>query len=352
MFGTEYLNEKHYVLSRLWFVAFIALGTLLFFNVISIDNTAEKFTFKIGLIVLTFLSWIFYRFIIKYPNKFIDARKTLLLLIDISLLTATLWVLKSNGFYLLPIYIIIVMMSSAYLGFMYLYISLLFSSVSWIFLVKTSSYWHTSENVIVLFALTSFVVAFLYSKHLTSLYEQQEELHENLEHSNYDANFDELTGLANRKQYHAYMQELFQEETFFALLFIDLNKFKPINDTYGHDVGDKVLIETANRLKESIDEEDFIARLGGDEFVIITKRKKAFLDKFIENLERTVIGYHYMGDVIVLIDLSIGISLYPDDSKTETFLRKCADEAMYVAKNTKDRSHVFYEELKASENFS
>jgi len=81
-----------------------------------------------------------------------------------------------------------------------------------------------------------------------------------------------LTGVANRKQYKDTMMDLIHEKEPFALLFIDLNKFKAINDTHGHHVGDEVLKEVARRLSENIDDDDFLARLGGDEFVIITKR--------------------------------------------------------------------------------
>ncbi|MBA1420790.1 MAG: diguanylate cyclase [Epsilonproteobacteria bacterium] len=106
----------------------------------------------------------------------------------------------------------------------------------------------------------------------------------------------------------------------------------------------------ARRLSEGIVEDDMLARLGGDEFVIITRRKKAFLPKFLSRLEEITIGNHTVGNKDILIELSIGVSLFPDDSKSETFLRKYADEAMYCAKKRNDTYHVFYEEIKSSED--
>ena len=146
-----------------------------------------------------------------------------------------------------------------------------------------------------------------------------------------------------------------KERTPFALFFIDLNKFKVVNDTYGHDVGDKVLQEAASRLTHAIGNDDFIARLGGDEFVIITKRKKVFLKKFVESIETNVIGKHVINGITVPISLSIGISIFPDDSPDEMMLSKHADEAMYMAKKKEDTYYQFYsdtvEEVPKSKNW-
>jgi len=152
--------------------------------------------------------------------------------------------------------------------------------------------------------------------------------------------------LANRKTYEQELKSAFKAKEFFALLFIDLNKFKNINDTYGHHIGDEVLIEVAKRLKSQMDEEDFLARLGGDEFAIISRKKKVFLPKFVKKLEKNVIGDHQIDDIKVSIELSIGISMYPDDAKSSIMLAKYADIAMYAAKKRKNCYHVFYEELK------
>jgi len=346
MHDNTFVKEKSYIYIRFWFILVITIVTFLFLGFQSKGINSSELVLKISLVSLTFFSMFYYRFIIKFPDVMVDIRKSFILLLDFTFLTFVILLLKSFGLFLFPIYIIIIMLSSANFGFMYFYISLLFASLSWVFLVQVSFYWDVHSDIVSLYALTAFIVSFIYSKHLWYLYEEQEVLSETLEHSTYDANFDTLTHLPNRKQYHSYMKELFAEEAFFALLFIDLNKFKPINDTYGHDIGDKVLIEVAKRLSSSLEEEDFIARLGGDEFVIITKRKKAFLDKFLQKLVSETIGGFIVQNKDIFISLSVGVSIYPEDSTSETFLRKCADEAMYIAKQDENRSYVFYSEIK------
>ncbi len=347
MYQPEYIKEKNYTLSRIWIVLFITIVTFLFLETQDKTIEANYFLLKILLVALSIISIFHYQLLLKFPQVMVDARKFFLLVLDLLSLTFVILLLKSLGIFLFPLYVIIIMVSSVSFGFLHFYTSLFLSALSWAFLVKTSSYWMEHSDIVAVFAITSFIVPLIYNRHLYQLYDIQDELHDTLESSAHDANYDLLTGLANRKQYQEYMEELLEQETFFSLLFIDLNKFKPINDTYGHAIGDEVLIEVAKRLKISIDDEDVLARLGGDEFVIITQRKKLFLASFIDKLEKnTITTFKASNNVNIMISLSIGISIYPEDSKSETFLRKCADEAMYVAKKDPNRSHVFYSEIK------
>jgi len=294
-------------------------------------------------------SVLYYSFIVKFPDKLVYARKLLLLFLDIVTLTICIIIVGKTGFFLLPLYILIVMESGVNFGLSYFYFSLVVSSLSWMELIRYSDYWKENADTVEIFAITTFLIPLVYLKKITHMHEEQEILHETLQYTEEVANYDALTGLFNRKYYHEYMKRALKEREFFALLFIDLNKFKMVNDMYGHDVGDAVLTETAKRLRSVIQKGDMLARLGGDEFVIITKRKKVFLATFLKKLEDAVIGTHKVGEVDIKIELSIGISLYPNDSKAETFLRKCADEAMYCAKKRRDTHHVFYEEIKSSE---
>jgi diguanylate cyclase (GGDEF)-like protein len=237
------------------------------------------------------------------------------------------------------------MRSGLSFGVSFFYSSLVLSGVSWIALLTYSPYWKEHSDIIISFAMTTFLIPMFYLKFISHIHEENNELAQTLNEVEYDTNYDELTGVANRKQYKEQMLNFLNEKQPFALLFIDLNKFKTINDTHGHHVGDEVLKEVARRLSDNLDDDDFIARLRGDEFVIITKRKKVYLDKFLAKLERSVIGRHKVGKIIVPIELSIGISLYPDDNHTAMMLAKFADEAMHMAKKSEDRYHYFYHEI-------
>jgi len=297
------------------------------------------------LLVLTLFSVAHYYFINTFPNKWVSFRKNLLIIADLSVLTYLILTFGEIGLFLLPLYILIVMRSGLSFGVSFFYSSLALAGISWVALLTYSPYWKEHSDIIATFAMTTFLIPMFYLKFITRVHEENNELAQTLNDVSYDANYDELTGVANRKQYKDTMMELLNEKEPFALLFIDLNKFKAINDTHGHHVGDEVLKEVARRLSENLDDGDFLARLGGDEFVIITKRKKVYLDKFLAKLERSVIGRHKVGSIIVPIELSIGISLYPDDNRTAMMLAKFADEAMYMAKKSEDRYHYFYHEI-------
>jgi len=345
-----YKKEQKYVFFRLLLLIAITAISFMLIRTLTTTHKREFFSLEIVLIGLSIFSLVHYVIFQKFPFFLLKTRNFILILLDILALTASIVISGSIGLFLLPLYILIVMENGIRFGFSYFYFSIALSSFSWLFLVSYSEYWQTHSDTVAIFAITTFLIPLMYMKQMMNMHEKHEILHETLQSTEYDANYDALTKLPNRKHYESFMKGLLKEREFFALLFIDLNKFKVINDTYGHDVGDAVLIEVAKRLNDSLDEEDMLARLGGDEFVIITKRKKVFLAKFLEKLEKITIGNHQVDNVSVLIELSIGISLSPDDSKSETFLRKYADEAMYCAKKRNDTYHVFYEEIKSSED--
>jgi diguanylate cyclase (GGDEF)-like protein len=166
------------------------------------------------------------------------------------------------------------------------------------------------------------------------------------------AKHDPLTGLANRAQGYAFAESIFararRSGTQAAVLVIDLDRFKPINDTYGHDVGDSVLQEVARRLKASLRGEDVVARLGGDEFLAVLSSIRNGSDAanacrhIIASLELPI----RVRDLQLRISPSIGISIFPRDGSDISLLAKNADMAMYHAKqNGRNTFHFFTEEL-------
>ena len=149
------------------------------------------------------------------------------------------------------------------------------------------------------------------------------------------ANYDALTGLANRDFLTNKIEECTQNlNKKFVFLFIDLDGFKEINDSYGHAIGDQVLKEVANRLKHSIDTDDFVARLGGDEFVIIKcdLYNLDAIDGFKESILKTLTKPIYHEGKTLHINASIGFSRFPQDGLDYDQLAHHADRAMYVMK--------------------
>jgi len=347
--NNAYFKEKEYALSHLWFILLLTFVSFIMVQITKQQTSSYAYLLKILLSSLSFYSLIHYGFVVRFPRLFARTRKFILIAVDLIILTLSIVTVGSSGLFLLPLYILIVMESGISFGLVYFYFSIILSSVSWILLVLYSLYWRTHSDTVAVFAVTTFLIPLIFLKQIMNMHQKHDRLHEKLETTQQDAHIDALTSLPNRKKYDSYMKKLLKENEFFALFFIDLNKFKVINDTYGHHIGDEVLIEVAKRLTESIDKEDMLARLGGDEFVIITKRKRIFIEKFLKKLEEITIGNYQVGNIHVLIELSIGISLFPYDSKSEIFLRKYADEAMYVAKKESETYHVFYEEIRSSE---
>ncbi|MGS0680517.1 EAL domain-containing protein [Shewanella sp. 125m-7] len=162
------------------------------------------------------------------------------------------------------------------------------------------------------------------------------------------ANYDPLTGLPNRRMLLDYLNaEIMKSdsrEQHFALMFIDLDYFKEVNDTLGHDMGDMLLSEAAKRLKACIRESDVVARLGGDEFTVVLSGITDIkgVDKVAKHILTRIAEPYSLGEETAYISASIGITLYPDDAATIDGLLKHADQAMYAAKDEgRNRFHYF-----------
>jgi len=343
----HYREEKVYASTRLVALVIIAFFSFLFYRQVNSDLQTKML--YIGLILGggVFLSVLHYIFLTMRPQSMVTLRKIFLLVMDFAILTFFIDLMGAYGLFLLPFYVIIIMGSGISYGVKCFYTSLVLSVLSWMVLLVYSPYWREHSDTIAVFAITTFLIPLFYLKFIARVHEENDALNEILTRTSKDANYDTLTSIPNRKMYKSTMLNLIADKEPFALLFIDLNRFKVINDAYGHHIGDLVLQEVVKRLQSNISEEDFLARLGGDEFVIISKRKKAFLPKFLEKLEANVIGKHRVEGIVVPIELSIGISLFPEDGENDMILSKHADEAMYRAKKKRNVYHMFYSDIKS-----
>ena len=162
------------------------------------------------------------------------------------------------------------------------------------------------------------------------------------------AYYDPLTGLPNRTLFYSLLEQALTEahrnQSHGALLFLDLDRFKNINDSFGHSPADLVLKEVGNRLTTTLRGEDIVSRLGGDEFVIalfdIKRREHAgnVAQKLLAALAEPFFIEHHE----VMLSASIGISIFPEDGRDTETLIKNADVAMYRAKKQGRSTHVFY----------
>ena len=162
--------------------------------------------------------------------------------------------------------------------------------------------------------------------------------HAESEIKNY-ANYDQLTQLPNRRLFSDRLEQEVKraqrESYLIALLFIDLDRFKEVNDTLGHEVGDQLLVEAAVRIKLCVRDYDTVARLGGDEFTVILSELLNISDigRIAQDIIDRLTEPFILNDREVYISASIGIAIYPDDALTVADLIKHADQTMYAAKN-------------------
>ncbi|QYJ80528.1 sensor domain-containing diguanylate cyclase [Shewanella acanthi] len=152
--------------------------------------------------------------------------------------------------------------------------------------------------------------------------------------------YDQLTHLPNRELFcdriHKALSRANRDSSYFSLLYLDLDKFKWVNDTFGHSAGDLLLQQTAQRILSCVRDVDTVARFGGDEFVILLERVDSAQNTLIaaQKIQQALNIPFELGEAQVSIFPSIGIALYPEHGKDEWQLLSCADAAMYKAKKS------------------
>jgi diguanylate cyclase (GGDEF)-like protein len=191
-------------------------------------------------------------------------------------------------------------------------------------------------------------IAFLISYYSSKKIEYNEKL-------NKLAYTDKLTGLDNRflfmKSLKQYLNRLVRYEEDGALFFLDLDGFKYINDTYGHEAGDILLTRVAGRFRGLMRESDFIGRIGGDEFTIlaVNVQSKEEISKIGQRILEEIRRPYIINGQKMEIGISIGIARLPQDGLEQEIVLKKADEAMYYVKSSTKNDYCFYEDMEHTE---
>lgn len=184
---------------------------------------------------------------------------------------------------------------------------------------------------------------------LSAFFKMNEKVHHRTQTLDYKAHHDELTGLENRTKMFDKIQSAImnskESNSKAAVLFIDLNKFKQLNDTFGHDAGDLILKETAIRLKNTVRSDDNVFRTGGDEFVVIIKNliKRSQVQNIVCNIINAFKKPVMIQGKQIEILVSIGIAISPDDTDNRDDILKFSDIAMYEAKHDEDAEFKFFD---------
>lgn len=188
----------------------------------------------------------------------------------------------------------------------------------------------------------------IYDINLTDQQEAQSQLLKQKEELLHKAYYDELTKLPNRTYFNdklvQAMSKAKNNKTLLAIIFIDLDGFKEVNDTLGHNVGDAVLCEVSNRFKNVLRKTDTISRFGGDEFVCIIEDLSScdIASTLAQKLLNTIREPMNIHNQLIQMRCSIGISIYPDDADNITQLLHYADTAMYEVKDSGKNDFRFY----------
>jgi diguanylate cyclase (GGDEF)-like protein/PAS domain S-box-containing protein len=161
--------------------------------------------------------------------------------------------------------------------------------------------------------------------------------------------YDSLTGLPNRLLFAERINQAMmiskRLNSMMAVCFLDLDEFKPVNDDYGHSVGDLLLVEMANRMQNNVRESDTVARMGGDEFAILLLNIKSIeecetiITKILDSINKP---YIFQNNESANVSASIGVTLYPHDNVPSDILLRHADQAMYVAKESGKNQYIFH----------
>ena len=152
-----------------------------------------------------------------------------------------------------------------------------------------------------------------------------------LHHQAYE---DTLSGLPNRRSFYALLNGNIANKKEFCLLFIDLDGFKQINDSLGHDYGDILLQHVSKRIVSCVRSDDFVARLGGDEFTVVLNglTNKTKIDQIVSNILLSLESVFDLKNERIFASASLGVTLYPLDGNNVDTLIKNADQAMYESK--------------------
>lgn len=259
-------------------------------------------------------------------------RRILSMVVDVGATTYAIYFLHEVAMPFFGLYLFNACGNGFRFGPRYLYLSTILSVSGFTFALVTSEYWtmHRTMGIGLLIVLIVIPVYF------ATLVRQ---LHTALARLHTVANHDTLTGLPNRHSFYEQLQLTLRlakrKNASFAVAFVDLDGFKPINDALGHAAGDTVLKSVANRLKQCVRNDDIVARFGGDEFVIILSDiHKTAIPSIARKIVDTIAKPLKLDDQTVIPTSSMGIATYPDNGQSVDELIAHADAAMYKSKRT------------------
>jgi len=312
------------VLSFIFIIGFFYLGKITPWTVLFV-----------GVVCLFSIFWL--SFLKRYPGDYLWRRR-FISLFDISVVSIALIIAGEWGAIFYFLYLWIIVGNGMRFGTKSLMEVMMLGVVGYSTVLTYSEYWLNNMPTGVGLLLGLIILPSFYLVLIKRLHTLNEKLNIELHKATYAATHDGMTKLLNREYFFQRVKEKVDEaERYnekFAIMFIDLDGFKDVNDNFGHHYGDELLKTTAKKIKQVVRKSDLVARLGGDEFAIIlyginNEQIDAFAKRLLTQIEQRISSVKKD----IHLTASVGISLYPDNGNLADTLVMAADTAMYRSKN-------------------
>ena len=275
-------------------------------------------------------------------------RLNLSLIGDCAMVSFGFYAMGINGVVWYPIYVWVMIGNGFRFGVQRLHVAMLATTVGFLVASIANGLWQTHLPIAMGLFVGILILPIFFSTILQRLNAANEELKRRIDESEYQATHDQLTRLPNRllledRLGHA-LSRANRAHKNLAVLFIDVDNFKSINDNFGHSVGDTLLTQYAERMSRSLREGDTLVRLGGDEFIIVLEdiTESVQAAQFAERLLEQITDYYHVNGYEFFVTASVGIAYYPDDGEDIDSLMRNADTAMYKAKEQAGKSYQIY----------
>ena len=298
--------------------------------------------------LVLYLLWISFHYLLlrAFPDLCSRSRGYVLMATDIVATAWTMYLVGEPSSMFAALFLLYISGYGMRFGLSYAIVATAVTTVCWVTLGAISPYWHSKIHEMIGWQMAFLIIPFYYFSLVNRLHISTKKLKIALLKTEKMANFDGLTRLANRQYFNEQARELLEKSGRMAILLIDLDGFKNVNDMFGHEVGDRVLIKIAESLKFCCDRNCVAARLGGDEFIIaVADKRYAEVALLADNILNQVAR---IGREHSRITASIGVSMMPEDSRDLSELKGFADAAMYVAKKQGKDASCFYTEIERS----
>jgi diguanylate cyclase (GGDEF)-like protein len=288
-----------------------------------------------GYMLFSLSMWLLIR---RFPTDS-PLRRGFNIVMDLLLVAAGLYLLDDFGAIFFPLLLWIIMGNGLRFGVSYLLFAQVVGVVAFSWVALFSDFWAQHPEMTVGLLISLLFLPLLYAIQTRRLHQLNKRLQDELEYAPHAAMHDGLTGLPNRALFTERLELEVKRSRrtgeAFALMYMDLDGFKQVNDTLGHQYGDELLKAFSVRLKEIVRETDLAARVGGDEFAIVlpTIDTAEGLEQFVQRLQIAIREPYEVQQRDTCLNASIGTALFPDDARDMDDLIRIADRRMYEDKS-------------------